>query len=64
MELLIVVLWLLLAISLAEIVYGIYKKAGILIAVGALVMLMCALGLILAMGYSDSITIVGEGIMV
>ena len=64
MNLLIVILWILLAISLCETVYGIYKKTGVLITIGVLVALMCALGLILATGYADSITITGEGMMV
>ena len=62
MALLIVTLWILLGMSSLEALYGIYRRSGILIVIGTLVALMCALGLILATGYSDSIVITGEGL--
>jgi len=64
MSLLIVFLWILLAISIIEAICGVVKKSGVLITVGIIVAIMCALGLVLAMNYADSITITGEGMMI
>ncbi len=62
MNLLTIILWILIAVSAIEALYGIYKRSGVLIFIGTLVLIMCALGLILATGYSDSIVITGEGL--
>lgn len=64
MGILTVFLWILLAMSVAEIVYGIIKKSALLITVGAVVAVMCALGLYLAICCVDSIYITGEGMLV
>jgi len=64
MSLLIVFLWILLAISLIEVICGVVKKSGVLITVGIIVAVMCALGIILAMNYAESIIITGDGILV
>lgn len=64
MDLLIIILWVLLAAAIIEMIYGIVKKTGILVLIGIVIAVMCALGLILAMGYADAVTITGEGILV
>jgi len=64
MDLLIIILWLLLGAAIIEMIYGIVKKTGILVFTGIVIAVMCALGLILAMGYADAVTITGEGILV
>ena len=61
MDLLIIILWLILAAAAVETVYGFIKHQGILTVIGICVTLMCILGLILAINYADSITIIGEG---
>ena len=61
MDLLVVVLWILLGAAVIETMLGIKKRSGALIVIGLLVAVMCALGLMLAINFADSIYITGEG---
>lgn len=64
MDLLIILLWLILAASVVEAVYGLIKHEKFLTVIGICVAVMCILGLILGTTYADSITITGEGMPV
>ena len=64
MSILIYLMWAILALAAGELVYGAVKRSPLLIAVGVIVLIMCALGLYLAVGCADSIYITGEGQLV
>lgn len=64
MNILVMFLALLAAAALGEMIYGICKRSGFLACVGAVVLIMCALGLYLAICCVDSIYITGPGQLV
>ena len=61
MSILIAFMWVLLAASAIEIIYGAVKRSGFLVTIGIVVAVMCALGLYLAICCSDSIYLTGSG---
>lgn len=64
MGILIWFLWAILALAVIEVIYGAVKRSGFLVTVGIIVLIMCALGLYLAIGCVDSIYITGKGQLV
>lgn len=61
MSILIAFMWVLLAASAIEIIYGAVKRSGFLVTIGIVVAVMCALGLYLAICCADSIYLTGSG---